>query len=136
MSTRPGPESRPLRATTVLSVAAASPTAVRDTVATALGAIAIVIDAVMPVFARVIVIGVATGAIRLVYRGRPVHSLRITLMAARAGEIAGVIQRLVTQTHVLVDMRSPSIGRMAVNALKVRRKVPLVLASRRVSIMA
>ena len=104
--------------------------------ATALGAIAIVIDAIVPVFAWVIVIGVATGAIRLVYRGRPVHSLRITLMAARAGEIAGMIQRFVTQPHVLVDMRNPSIGCVAVTALTVRHKVPLALARRRVSIMA
>lgn len=104
--------------------------------ATALGAISIVIDAVVPVFARVIVIGVATGAIRLVYRGRPVHSLRITLMAARAGEIAGMIQRFVTQPHVLVDMRNPSIGCVAVTALTVRHKVPLALARRRVAIMA
>ena len=121
---------------TVLDVAAALPTAVRDTVATALGAISIVTDAVVPVFARVIVIGVATGAIRLVYRGRPVHSLRITLMAARAGEIAEMIQRFVTQSHVLVDMRNPSIGCVAVTALTVRHKVPLALAGRRVSIMA
>ena len=57
-------------------------------------------------------------------------------MATRAGEIVGVIERLVTQTQVLVDMRSPCIGRMAVIALTVRHKVPRVLAGRRVAIMA
>ena len=104
--------------------------------ATTIGTIAIVVDAIVPVYARAIGVEVATSAIRLVDRSLPVHCLRIILMAAGAGEIAGVIQRLVTQTHVLVDMRSPSIGRMAVIALKIRHKVPLVLAGRRVAIMA
>ena len=104
--------------------------------AATIGTIAIVVDAIVPVYARAIGVEVATSAIRLVDRSLPVHCLRIILMAARAGEIAGVIQRLVTQTHVLVDMRSPSIDRMAVIALKIRHKVPLVLAGRRVAIMA
>jgi len=105
-------------------------------VATAIGTVSIVVDAIVPVYARAIVVEMATGAVRLVIWARPVHRLRITLMAARAGEIAGMIQWLVTQTHVLVNMRSPSIGRMTVTALAVRHEVPLVLAGRSVSIMA
>ena len=104
--------------------------------ATAIGTVSIVVDAIVPVYARAIVVEMATGAVRLVIWARPVHRLRITLMAARAGEIAGMIQWLVTQTHVLVNMRSPSIGRMTVTALAVRHEVPLVLAGRSVSIMA
>jgi len=105
-------------------------------VATALGTVSIVVDAIVPVYRRAIVTKVATGAIRLVDRCRPVHGFRIALVATRAGEITAVIQRLIAQPHVLVDMRSPSIGRMAVIALKVCHKVPLILAGRRVPIMA
>ena len=69
-------------------------------------------------------------------RRRPVHCFRVALVATRAVEIAAVIQWLVTETHVLVDMRSPGIGRMAVIALTGRHEVPRVLAGRRVAVMA
>ena len=98
--------------------------------AAALGTIAVVVDAIVPVYAWTI------GAIRLVDWRRPVHCFRIALVATRAVEITAVIQWLITETHVLVDMRSPPIGRMAVVALTGRDEMTWILAGGRVAVMA
>ena len=104
--------------------------------AAALGTIAVVVDAIVPVYAWTIGGEVATGAIRLVDWRRPVHCFRIALVATRAVEITAVIQWLITETHVLVDMRSPPSGRMAVVALTGCHEVPWILPCSRVAVMA
>ena len=90
----------------------------------------------MVVDARAIGREVAPGTIWLVDRCGPVHDFRVPLVAACAGEIAGMIKRLVSQAQVLVNVRSPGVRSMAIVALTVGYKVPRVFAGRRIAVVA
>ena len=104
--------------------------------AATVGTITIIADAVMVVLAVIVVIGMATGAIRLVDGCRPDHLFRIIRVAFGAGEVARMIQRFIAQADVLVDIRDPHIGRMAFVALTTRDEVTRILAGRGVAVMA
>ena len=103
--------------------------------ATAVGTVAVIVDAAMIVLVRLIVSEVTASAVRLVNRRRPDHDVRVVGMALGSGEIAPVIQRLVGQSHVLVDMRGPGVRRMAVIAFMTGYKMPRIFASRGVAVV-
>ena len=80
------------------------------------GAIPVQTQTVVPVDTGAIVIGMTTGAIRLV-RGRcPAHDLGITLVTSGAFEVASMIQRLEEQAGVHEGVGYPEIRRVAVIA--------------------
>lgn len=85
-----------------------------------------------------VVVGVTTGAIGLIGRGRPVHDFRIALMTGgiRAIEINAVIQGLVRQRRVLEIVRQPGHRVVAGAALLCGDEVPVVLAGRDGTVVA
>jgi hypothetical protein len=104
--------------------------------ATAVCAVAIVVDSAVVVDAGPIVREVATGAIRLILRRRPIDGLRVALVTAGASEIALMVERLVGQANVLVDMREPGVCHVADIAVLVGNEMPVIFAGRRIAIMA
>jgi len=80
-------------------------------VATAVTAVAVLRDSAVlaadVIALAVEIVRVATGAVGLEHWARPIHHLRVVLVAFRAGEVAVVIQRFVGQRGVHVDVRNP-----------------------------
>lgn len=81
------------------------------------------------------VIRMTAGTVRLVGSRRPVHHLRIVLVALRACQVATMVQRLVGQASVHVDVRNPGIRRVAGITFLLRDEMPEVLAGGNVAVV-
>ena len=95
--------------------------------ATAIGAVAVGIDAIVPVDAGSIVVEVTACAVRLVGGRRPLYDLRVGLVATCAGEIAGMVQWLVGESDMSRDVRYPCDRVMANTALLGRHEMTRIL---------
>ena len=103
--------------------------------ATAVSTITVVIYSAVAVDSRPVGGEVASGAVGLVDRRRPVHGLGISLVAPGTGQVAAMVKGFIGQTEMLVSVRQPGIRHVADIALLVRNKVSIVLAGRRVAVM-
>lgn len=99
-------------------------------------AIAIETQTVVVVFAGIIVVGMAAGAIRLVGGRGPADDFRITSVTPGALEVAAVIQRFEQQPAVHEGMRHPEIRRVAVVAGCGSLEVAAVLTGGRLAVVA
>lgn len=82
------------------------------------------------------IIRMTAGAIGHECGVRPVDGLGVVLVASSAGEIATMIQGLVSQTHVPVIMWKPGRSVVAEIALLLRNEVPGAFARRNNAVVA
>ena len=81
------------------------------------GTIQVVLQAVMLIHTGSIVIGMTTRAGGRVSRRRPIHRVRVGIVAFGAGKVAAMIERLVGQPRVTEICGRPPIRRMALTAI-------------------
>lgn len=91
-------------------------------------AIQIILQAIMIVVASLVVIRMTARTGGRVSRRRPVHCVRIGIVALGAVEIAAVIKRLVSQPGVTEIRRSPPIRGMALATIHGSVEVTRILA--------
>jgi len=91
-------------------------------------AILIIAQSIVLIDAGFVVIGMTAGAGGRVARRRPVHRVRVGIVAVRAIEIRAMIERLVGQPRVTEIGRRPTIRGMALTAIHGSIEVALVLA--------
>jgi len=96
--------------------------------ATALRTVLIAREAVVLVDTRLVIAGMATGAVGCVTGRRPADNLGIGSMALGTPEVAAVVQRFVAQSGVTVVDRSPCDRVMAPPAVLRRVEVSGILA--------
>ena len=85
---------------------------------------------------RLVLVGMATCAIRLEGREAPVHGLGVTLVTSGAGEVAAVVERFVRQTRMVIVNGRPGVGVMAQATVLVRIEVTRILSRRRGAVVA
>lgn len=90
--------------------------------------IQIVLQAVMPVHTGSIVIGMTARAGRCVSWRRPIHRVRVGIVAFGAGKVAAMIERFVRQAGVAEARRCPTIWGMALATIHRGTKVSRVHA--------
>ena len=88
-----------------------------DSVTAAARTIQVVLQAVMLIHTGSIVIGMTTRAGGRVSRRRPIHGVRVGIVAFGAGKVAAMIERLVGQAGVAEARRCPTIWGMALTAI-------------------
>jgi len=105
-------------------------------VATAVRTITVVVDTAMVVNTRAIGSEMAAGTVWLVGGRWPDYDLRVVRMAIRTREVGPVIQRLISQANMLIDVRDPCVGGVAIVTFACCDEVSRILAGRRIAVMA
>ena len=98
--------------------------------------IQVVLQAVVIVHTGSIVIGMTARAGRRVAGGRPIHCIRVGIVAFGAGKVAAMIERLVGQPRVTEIGRRPCVRGMAHATIHGRIEVSRVLSGCEYAIVA
>ena len=75
-------------------------------------AVQVILQAIVFVHARFVILRMATRTGGRVTGRRPIHRIRVGVVAVGAGEVAAVIERLIGQAAVTETRRDPAVRRV------------------------